>query len=156
MQNTGEWGQFFPTKMSAIPYNHSMAYRYLQLSQEKVISAGLSWADSSIVDKGNASSASELPDKLPDTNTPMTVKSVVTGKPFLITAHEIKKYSLIGLPLPRETYDERLHRRARRLGGVRLLNRKCDKTNIPLLSVYGNDSTFPIWEKNTYEKEFFS
>lgn len=43
MQQTGEWGEFFPLTMSPFAYNESMAHVYAPLSEEQAKARGLRW-----------------------------------------------------------------------------------------------------------------
>ena len=152
MRRTGEWGKFFHSRFSAIPYNHSMASRFFPKTKQEALIEGYQWYEENI--DSNASNV-KLSDGLPKDNQPIKVTSSKSKRTFLITAREIKKYRELEVPLPRNTYDERIHKRASNFAGVELINRRCDKTSVSLKTVYGKEWEFPLWEKRAYEKEFF-
>ncbi len=152
MRVTGEWGQFFSPKMSAIPYNHSLAMRYFPITKDQAIEKNYKWHEEKV---DSDLDANKLQDGLPENSEPIKTTSVKSKRPFLITTREIDRYRELEVPLPRTTYDERIHRRASHFGGVELIDRNCDKTSISLKTVYGKEWKFPLWEKREYEREFF-
>lgn len=156
MQSTGEWGEYFPVEHAPLPYNRSYAQRYYPLSRQEVKDRGLWWCDKHEVRAEDAVSSSELPDGLPGTDEPITVKSALSGVPFRISREEIRRARELGVPLPRLTYDERMEERARYLGRIRLHERNCARTGKPLRSPWPPGSPWIIWDKEEYEKEFFS
>ena len=102
---------------------------------------------------GNALPAAALPDVLPTVETSLTVLSEVSGRPFRITPEELRRYTLLQVPLPRQTYDERMEARWAKLGGVRLYQRRCGATQAPLLSAHPLESSYPVWERSVYEND---
>lgn len=156
MSRRGEWGEFFPSHMSVISYNHSLAQRYFPLSKEKVQERGRTWYEKEDVDARGAVAAESLPDGLPAHDEAIVSRSTLSGRPFKITTQEIKRYRQLRVPLPRLAYDERIGERAGILGGIRLYERKCVKTGKPILTTYSPDSPYTIWHRDEYEKMFSS
>ena len=156
MRQTGEWGEHIPMSMSPHAYNISIAQRYFPLNKEQAEQKGLRWHKHQDPTLDQAIESEQLPDKLPIDDTPITTRSIISGRPFRISALEIKKCRMIGAPLPRMTYDERMEGRAKLLGGIDLFKRQCQKSEQELLTTYEPESTWIIWEKDTYEKEFGS
>jgi len=89
METTGEWGEFFPLNLSPSPYNHSFAQRYFPLSREESLRQGLDWFDEPKV-KSEAISAEALPDQLPETDEPFTVRSAEKNKKKKHIDHKIR------------------------------------------------------------------
>jgi hypothetical protein len=90
MQETGEWGDFFPIKDSPFAYNESIVSEYIPLSQGQVIANGWKWLE---------------PEGMPDVATPSSkdpsiVTCPVSKKPFKVTPQEAKWYGQMKLPLP--------------------------------------------------------
>jgi hypothetical protein len=154
MRATGEWGQFFPPALSPMPYNRSHAMRYFPLEREAALKLGFHWQGEDAREAKEAVEAGALPDRCPRSFQPLTVKSILSGRPFRITAPEIDRARTFHVPLPRLSYEERMDERARRLGGVRLFERTCMRTGKPLLTTYPPDSPFIIWDREEYEREF--
>lgn len=156
MKQTGEWGQFFPVQISAIPYNHSLAQRFFPMIEADARAQGYSWFERDELANQKAISADDLPDGLPEGNNPLVAKSAQSGRSFLITAKELEKYHRLQVPLPRLTYDERMTVRAEKLGGVTLRSSQCAKTGIPIQTAYPANSLFPIWAKSEFDKDHYS
>ena len=155
MQQTGEWGEFFPFSISPIPYNRSLAQRYFSLSKEEIETQNLRWYNKPMVSAGGAIDPEDLPDTVPGSDNHIIAKSA-TGIPFRITSSEIQRCRQFGVPLPRMTYDERMEERAKKLGGIRLYNRECEKTGKPIVTTIEPESPWIVWDREEYEKEFSS
>ncbi len=155
MQARGEWGEFFPERMSSIPYNLSLAHRYFPLTKEDALALGVPWSET---EPRPASHEGVPGDALADVFTgeevPITVISTRSGRPFRITAEELRRYKQFGVPLPRLTYDERMELRAKELGGVQLYPRKCALSGKEVLSTFPPDSPWIIWDREEYERAF--
>lgn len=151
IRTTKEWGEFFPVHFNPMPYNRSLAYRYYPMSEGEAKREGYSWYEEDIKDFPGAIEASQLPDGLPQTDAPIVVMSAMSGRPFCITTREIKRYRELKVPLPRDSYEERMNKRARKLGSLQLFERSCAKTGKAILTPYPPDSPYIIWDRDEYE-----
>jgi hypothetical protein len=156
MQHAGQWGEFFPMDLSPMPYNQSLAQLYFPLKQEEISAHGLCWKEKHQSKAAGAVDADELPDHLPESDQSFVIRSASSGNAFRITAQELQRYRRFCVPLPRNTYDERMDRRARRLGGIKLYNRICAKTGKRIISSYPPDSPWIVWDKEVYDMELAS
>ena len=156
MQRTGEWGEFFPVSLSSFPYNHSHAFRYSPLVKEDAQKRGLAWLNAPQADNKAASSAKDLPDKLPDNDEQIIVRSLESDKVFLITKTEIKRLRALNAPLPRSSYDERMTARARKMGGILLYDRQCQKSGKAIRTPYSPNEPWILWDRAEYEQHFAS
>ena len=156
MRATGEWGEFFPAALSPFAYNHTIAHRYFPSTKEETTRKGLRWAEGEPRPVSAAVAAAALPEGLPADDAPMTVLSALSGRPFRVTGAELQRYRALRVPLPRWTYDERMEQRARRLGGIQLFQRPCQKTGKVLLTTWRPDSPQLIWDRDEYVREFES
>ena len=154
MRETGEWGEFFPPRLSPTPYNLSVAQVYFPKTREQVEGAGLSWVDREIAQNAGTRATGEIPDGLPPTDDSLTVRSSLSGRAFRITSEEIRRARAFNVPLPRMAYDERIEARRRRIGEVRLFARRCAKTGRELLTPFGPESPWIIWDREVYEQEY--
>ena len=154
MRGTGEWGQFFPESITPMPYNRSIAARYFPLTKAEALAQHFAWYEEDAKDFPNALSTANLPDGLPLNNETLTVKSAHSNQPFLITSQEIARYREFKVPLPRETYEERMDERAKKLGGIQLFERSCAKIGKPILTTYPPDSPYIIWDRDEYNMDF--
>lgn len=155
MQQTKEWGEFFPSSYSPFPYNHSHAQRYFPLSKDEAEAQGNHWYYRPLI-ADNMLDADKLPDHLPAGDDPLVVKSANSERAFRITSEDIRRLRKLSVPLPRTTYDERMNARAMKMGGVRLFQRNCAKTGRPLQTTIPPDSPWIVWDRKVYEEEFSS
>ena len=153
MAATKEWGEFFPVSLSPVPYNHSIAQRFFPLSQHDVAAMGGHWYDKPLVESSAAIETNHIPDTLPATDSPLVLKSSKSGSAFRVTAEELKRYRAFVVPLPTESYDERMTSRALRLGGLELCDRVCARTGRALKTNYSEESGWIIWDRDAYESE---
>jgi hypothetical protein len=154
MTKDGSWGEFFPAEMSVTPYNRSLAQRYFPLTKQQALARGLVWHEEDVREFADAIDASSLPDAHPAQAVPMVVRSAQSGQPFRITVQEIEQCIQRRVPLPRVSYEERMHARAKKLGGIRLYERSCAKTGKKMFTTYPPDAPCIIWERNEYERFF--
>lgn len=154
MRTTKEWGEFLPVDFNPMPYNRSIAHRYYPLTEQEAKNEGYAWYEEDIRDFPDTIEASALPDGLPDTNAPITVRSALSGRPFRITTQEIEKYRTLDVPLPRQSYEERMNERVQKLGSPELHERKCAKTGKTILTPYPPDSPYIIWDRDEYESYY--
>src|SRR3989338_3225076 len=152
MRATSEWGEFFPLQDSVFAYNHSMAQRYFPLTKEQAKQKGLPWYD----EQSDGIAESDIPDGFPAADVSLQLRSTLSGRVFSVTAQEMRRYRKLGVPLPRMTYDERMEKRAEKLGGIVLFDRTCAKNGKPMQTTIPPDSPWIVWEKDTYETHFSS
>ncbi|MFA4815368.1 MAG: hypothetical protein WC924_03800 [Candidatus Gracilibacteria bacterium] len=104
MEQTGEWGQFFPKTLYVFAYNESAANDYYPLSKEEALAKGYKWRE---VDQREyqAASLKELPDQIadvPDDFNKEILACSQCGKNYRIILNELAFYKRMELPLPRE------------------------------------------------------
>ena len=153
MSRHREWGEFFPMESTPFPYNTSFAARYFPLTKEEALAKGLSWYDREELSAAGALSAAELPDRLPESDTPLTVLSALSGRPFRITAEEIKRYRELKVPLPRLSYQERMEQRWAILGGIRMHERTSAKSGDSIRTSFDEENAPVLWTREEWEGE---
>lgn len=151
MRATGEWGEFFPIELSTIPYNRSLAQQYFPLTREEALERGFSWYEEP--EAQTEGEFREHEDTAQD-DSPKLLRSESSGRPYRLSTAEIGKYRRFGLPLPRETYDERMRQRSKRMGGLTLRERQCAKTGRMLQTVYSEEDIPALWDREEWEREF--
>ncbi len=156
MEQSKEWGEFFPMQLSGTSYNHSTAFRHFPLSSEEAKQRGLKWHDRETIPDGNAISADSLPDVLPEKLESIVVRCAQTEKRFRITSREIELSRKLNIPLPHMRYDVRMLERAKRLGDVRVYSRKCASTGREIHSHIPPDSPWVVWDREEFLGEFDS
>lgn len=120
MKKTGEWGEFFPVKMSPYPYNHTMAQRFYPLAKEEVLKRGWEWMDEE------------------------------DRKEFRLTEAEVKFYKKYGIPVPTTSPIERIENLWRKMGIRKLFHRKCDQCKTEIKSSVSPDSEKLIYCEKCY------
>ena len=157
MQLTGEWGEYFPAQLSAIPYNLSFAQRYFPQSREAIEKAGLIWGEENSVTADGAINAADLPDSTGGAAGPLTVRSLRTETPFRITKDEITRYNRRQIALPRLTYRERMDDRFSLLGGVvpgRIVSARTGQEITAYPAPGGGLDSWLLWDREDYIAAF--
>lgn len=116
MRKTGEWGEFFPPKLSPQGYNESTAQSLISLTKEEAISHGWNWYD-------------EPEEKVIAAEGENIAICEITGKPFRIIPQEKKFYIQNGIPLPRRHPNQRHKDRLARRNPYQLRSDTCKKCN---------------------------
>lgn len=151
MQETGEWGNFFPPERSAFPYNDTLASDYFPLPEEVVRSLGWNWMEES---EGSVTSGVvSIPDKITDVTDEICkspLKCAESGRPFKITPQEFKYYRKQGVPIPRISPNARHTRRMQLRNPRQLWERVCDSCSAELVSPYHQSSPFTIHCESCY------
>lgn len=94
MQETGEWGQYFPPDLSAYGYNETVSGERFPLSREAVLQRGWNWYDE----------PEETVQAAPGEN---IVTCEVSGKFFRLLPQELQFYKQMNIPLPTRHPDVR-------------------------------------------------
>jgi hypothetical protein len=121
MQKSGEWGKYFPLKMSAFGYNETFAYDMWPLSKETALKMGFKWSGYSQDIDGNDG------DK---------IICEVTGRPFKLIKQEIEFYNKHGIPLPKRHPNVRIEQRYRIRNPNVFLERNCAKCGVKIVTTY--------------------
>ena len=142
--------------LSPFAYNHSYAQRYFPLNKEKAEAENLRWHEASEQRNSSPPKTEHEQGQFPSTDDSFVTSSVVSGRQILISTPEIKLSRRLGIPLACETYEERMERRAKRLGEISLQERVCDRTGTKVRTAYSDSTTPIVWDKGIYEREFSS
>ncbi|MFA4930955.1 MAG: hypothetical protein WC570_03780, partial [Patescibacteria group bacterium] len=142
MQQTSEWGQFFPMSFSPFGYNETIANEYYPLSKEQVVAMGVKWYDKPepqynfdqhyqplhIKQYDPAFATAMASEAEAEINKCLNgvVKCEVTGRPFRIISQELYFYIKRGLPVPTVHPDERRRLRNKDINRVEFYRRRCD------------------------------
>jgi len=160
MQSSGEWGEFFPIRLSPFCYNETVAQWYYPLSKEEVLAKGFKWKDRED-DVSNVTKkipAAKLPDhikEIPDDVLNWAIECNVTGRPFKIAKQELEFYRKMNLPIPRTHPDERQDRRLAYTNPRKLFERACDKCNKTVKTSFSVERPETIYCEECYRKEVY-
>ncbi len=102
MRETGEYGEFFPTKYSPHAYNHTMAQRFYPSSGNEAANFGMSWDDDweAKLRKLATPLETNIPENPQLVTHTETFKCAETGKDFRFIPTELAFYQKWGLPCP--------------------------------------------------------
>ncbi|MFK7780434.1 MAG: hypothetical protein QM490_04865 [Candidatus Gracilibacteria bacterium] len=160
MQSSLEWGDFFPKDFSLFGYNETIANEFYPLDKEMAIIKGYNWCDyeSPFPKVEKIIPAGKLPNDIkdiPDDILNWAIKCDVTEKPFRIIKAELDFYRKYNLPIPKKHPDQRHLDRLNLRGGKKTFDRKCDKCNKQIQSIYSNDKKEIVYCEECFNKEFY-
>ncbi len=140
MKKTGEWGQFFPAKISPFPYNDSLAQDYFPLTKDEVIARGLKWYDRDVRDYKVTLPHEKLPAKINDV-TDSILQEIIScssqdsetdkashlrcATAFRLHPAELQFYRRFNLSIPHKCFPCRLQERLARRNPRKLWHRQC-------------------------------
>lgn len=160
MRKTGEWGEYFPSKISQHGYNKTTAQLYYPLSREKALAQGFKWDDYEVpapkVDR--VIPASDLPDNIKDVSDDIldaAIECEVTKKPFKITQKELVFYRRRHIPLPRRRPDQRHLDRFALRNPRRFWKRSCGKCGKEILTTWSNDRPETVYCEKCYTEGMY-
>lgn len=159
MQQTGEWGEFFPHSLSMFGYNETMAQTFFPLAREEVFKRGWQWCDEEAqVQAIRSIPAARLPDDtgdVPDDVLEWAILCEVTGKPYKIIKQELEFYRSQGLPIPRRHPDQRHIDRFAMKNPYRLWSRTCAQCGKGIETTYSPDRPEIVFCETCYLKEVY-
>lgn len=130
MQETEEWGEFFPFHLSQFGYNETEASFHFPLTREEALSGGLVWSDYENprpkVDK--VIKAADLPDHISAVSNEIldyAIECEVTGRLFKVQARELEFYRTHKIPLPRRHPEQRQNEMRTLRNPLKYVTRRC-------------------------------
>ena len=159
MRDYGEWGEFFPARISPFPINETVNQLYHPFTEEEARSRGLWWTQPSHEHAGitekrvNAHEVAHL--------SPEDLKGIVllcshSGRPYRLIQQEIVLYKDMGVPFPLLHPDERHKRRWGERHPYEMFNRTCSETGASLVTSYKPDSPYTIISNEAFRARFDS
>lgn len=105
MREAGEYGEYFPGRLSPFGYNESTAMMYYPLSKEEVVRRGYAWNDAMPETKGKETIAwNAVPDRIGDTDEGIVdqiLACVQCEKNYKIIKQELRLLKKLGIAIPR-------------------------------------------------------
>ncbi|MBI5754175.1 zinc-ribbon domain containing protein [Candidatus Peregrinibacteria bacterium] len=153
MQKTGEFGEFFPSKISPFAYNETVAMEHFPLSKAEAIAKGYKWKD--LDPKEYLKQKYKIPEditQVPDTIFNEILACVTCGKNYKIIPEELKFYRLQSLPIPLKCHDCRHKDRLKLRNKRTLYPRTCQKCSLPLETTYAPERLEPIYCEKCYQE----
>ncbi len=159
MNETQEWGRFFPAELSPFGYNETLANEYFPTEKNLALLSGFKWNnyESPLPNVEKFINANKLPNRLkdiPDDILNWAIKCEVTNKPFKIIPQELKFYREHNLTIPRRHPDQRHKDRMKLRAPRRLHKDNCKKCGAEVQTTY-NDIDKNIYCEECYLKEVY-
>lgn len=157
MQKTGEWGEFFPVRISPFAYNETVAQDLFPLPKDKALAKGFSWTEvrDEMPDVKKSIRAAQLPQKIadiPDDILNWAIECEATGRPFRIIKQELNFYRKNGLSIPHLHPEERHRRRLLLRNPRKLWQRNCDSCKKDIHTTYAPDRPEIVYCEECYLK----
>lgn len=151
MIKTGEYGEFFPTELSAFGYNETMAQEYYPMTQEEVVAKGWKWKEKD--NKEYQKQTYTIPESISEVDDSICNEILAcekTGKNFKIQQLELDFYRKMKLPIPRLCPDQRHLVRLGFRNPRRLFDRNCSKCEAEMKSTYSSDRPETVYCEKCY------
>ena len=131
MQKSGDFGEFFPIRLSPYGYNETNAAEFYPLSEAEVRERGWPWRSAHPSTTGKETiQEGEIPDDIADVPGTITHEILACSdcqRNFRIVMKELEFYRKVGVPLPRMCPDCRNQSRLARRNPYALFERSCAK-----------------------------
>jgi hypothetical protein len=160
MKESGKWGEFFPTSVSAFAYNESKAHEQYPLSKEEVLSKGWQWKEDidQIPQVEKIIPADRLPDDLeniPDDVINWAIQCEKTTRPFLIAKQELPFYRKWGYAIPHVHPEERQKERLALRNPQKLWKRECGSCGEEIETTYDPKRSETVYCEKCYLAEVY-
>ncbi|MDA2935599.1 hypothetical protein MYX06_00050 [Patescibacteria group bacterium AH-259-L05] len=156
MRRTGEYGEFFPVKISLWGYNETQGQVYMPLKKAEVLARGWKWEDKMPGAFGKETiQPKDIPDNIKDVDDSIlkhVLKCTATGQNYNIIPSELQFYQQNTIPLPRLHPEERYRRRLKLRPGRKLYKRKCAKTGKEILTAYAPERSEIVYSEEAYKE----
>ena len=155
MKSTGEWGEFFPAKISPFGYNETVAQEYFPLTKERCLSLGWQWKDDEISTKyqGPQYSIPDLVSEVPSNITEKILECEVCTKNYRIVKPELAFYRKLDIPVPRSCFNCRHKERMKLRNPRTLFDRQCDSCQTNIQTTFSPESPEKVYCEKCYLNE---
>lgn len=161
MENTWEWGEFFPVSISPWAYNETHANIYYPLEENEAKRLWYKRMNKeipiNIPNSLKTINAEDLELNIEDIESDLLTKAIIckeTKKPYRLIPREINFYKKNNISLPKEHYDLRYLKRSKYTSDTELYLIECNKCKKKTISIYQNDKN--TYCKNCYNSEIYS
>jgi hypothetical protein len=127
MEQSGEWGEYFPIALSSFGYNETIAQDEHPLTKEEALRQGYKWQDVLVVTRGKET-LKDIPDRIedvPDSIAKEILACATCGRNYRLLQEELALYKRNRIPVPRECFFCRLDDLQKRKGFMKLFHRQC-------------------------------
>jgi len=157
MKKTGEWGEFFPVKLSPFAYNETVADEYFHLEESEAKQRGFAWKsdDEANSYQGPRASVPDNIDEVKDDIVDQILTCEVTGKLYKIIPGELAFYRKMKLPIPKRCPNERHKNRLAMRTPQILWSRTCSLCGKNIETVYAPNSPEIVYCDECYLKTVY-
>ncbi|MFA6586211.1 MAG: hypothetical protein WCS86_03580 [Candidatus Paceibacterota bacterium] len=161
MKQTGEYGEFFPSRMSHFGYNETMAQDYFPTTREEAIKNGHKWWDDIQKTTGKETlSLYQIPDSILNVKDDIlndVLCCIECGRNYKIVQNELIFYKKYLIPLPRKCFYCRNNWRIRFENPMKLWHRKCMKEGCQneFETSYSSDRPEIVYCEKCYQQEVY-
>ena len=157
MKSTGEYGEFFPAKLSHFGYNETMAHIYFPLSKEEALKQGFTWWDDVQKTTGKETMTHEqIPDSIEDISDAIereVLSCATCARNYKIVHDEFIFYKKHSIPLPRTCFYCRHAARLKIENPFKLWKRQCMKCGKQIETSYAPDRKEIVYCGQCYHVE---
>ncbi|MEK7608232.1 MAG: hypothetical protein AAB495_01505 [Patescibacteria group bacterium] len=158
MLERGEYGEFFPMRLSQFPYNASFANITYPTGKKEALLAGAWWNDEEVSAQSphEQFSAKETPDSIKDASDELLQKVLTSegnGKPFRVLETELAHYRKNKIPLPLLSPHERLINRFAYVNYFRTFSDKCYHCGIEIKTSIATADGYKPYCEACYQSE---
>lgn len=156
MQQTGEWGEFYPAHLSPFGYNETLDQDFFPLTKEAAIQQKFNWREETQKNYQKQSYNGSYDIETAQNN---IVNELLAcngcGKNFKITPQELNFYKKIGVAIPSNCLDCRHKRRLATRNPYGIWPRKCDDCDKDIHTSHPANDAQQIFCKDCYRKEVY-
>lgn len=157
MTENGEYGEFFPAKLSHFGYNETMAHDVFPLAREEAIKKGFSWWEDVQKTVGKETMKSEqIPDAIGDVTDSIineVLACVTCNRNYKIVQDELIFYRQHSIPLPRKCFYCRHAERLAIQRPYKLWKRQCMKCSNEIQTNYSPEGSEIVYCESCYHAE---
>ena len=156
MTAAGEWGEFFPERISPFCYNETAAQEQFPLTEEEAAKQGIRWRAKNPRDYEQQTAI--LPDSVAEASDSIVRETLSCGRcarNYRIISQELKYHREQAKPLPRFCPDCRHGRRMRARNPNRTWLRKCSVCGLSVTSAYAPSRAETILCETCFAREVF-
>ncbi len=158
MEKMGEWGQFFPIRISPFGYNETVAHEYFPMTIEEIKKHGWKCYEEEPSDHNYSGKKVVAPERIEDVDDSICVQILtceVSGKSYKIIPQELAFYRQMNLPIPRKSPDQRYKERRLKRNPRTLWNRQCQQCGSVIKTTYATSRPEIVYCENCYLKAMY-
>lgn len=153
MENTGEWGEFFPIQLCIFPYNTSLAQDYFPITEAEAKAKGYYWHDPQKTKKPSEYHLPSSLEEIDDSIIQKTLACDTCGTNYKIIDQELKLSRKIGVIPSRLCPDCRSKELISWKNPRKLWARTCDSCGIAIQTTYAPDRPERVYCEACYLRE---